>query len=121
LNRNPTLSGSWPTTLGYGDLGSYGQEVIRTPRLDQMAEEGLRFTQFYSGHTVCAPARSSLMTGMHTGHTRIRGNHSALTSDRVPLEPEDLTVAEVLQNAGYKTGLIGKWGLGEPGTQVFPI
>lgn len=106
--------------LGYGDLGSYGQELIRTPRLDQMAQEGLRFTQFYAGHTVCAPTRSSLMTGRHTGHTRVRGNFSAATGDRVPLEPGDTTVAEILQNAGYKTGLIGKWGLGEPETTGIP-
>lgn len=106
--------------LGYGDLGAYGQEVIRTPRLDQMANEGLRFTQFYAGHTVCAPTRSSLMTGLHTGHTRVRGNFSAATGDRVPLEPQDTTVAEVLQSAGYKTGLIGKWGLGEPETTGIP-
>jgi arylsulfatase A len=106
--------------LGYGDLGSYGQETIQTPRLDQMAAEGLRFTQFYSGHTVCAPARSSLMTGRHTGTTRVRGNFSTATGDRVPLEPGDTTAAEILKQAGYKTGLIGKWGLGEPGTTGLP-
>ena len=106
--------------LGYGDLGSYGQEQIQTPRLDQMASEGLRFTQFYSGHTVCAPARSSLMTGQHTGQTRVRGNFSSVTSDRVPLEPEDFTVGELLQQAGYTTALIGKWGLGEPNTTGLP-
>jgi len=106
--------------LGYGDLGSYGQKDIRTPRLDQMAKEGLRFTQFYSGHTVCAPARSSLMTGQHTGRTRVRGNQSAATGDRVPLEPDDITVAELLQQADYTTALIGKWGLGEPGTTGIP-
>lgn len=94
--------------LGYGDLGAYGQETIQTPRLDQMAAEGLQFTQFYSGHTVCAPARSSLMTGQHTGHTCVRGNFSVKTEGRVPLQPEDTTVAEVSQQAGYTTGLIGK-------------
>lgn len=106
--------------LGYGDLGSYGQQDIKTPRLDQMSEEGVRFTQFYSGHTVCAPSRSSLMTGMHTGRTRVRGNFSVSTGDRIPLEPQDTTVGEVLQDAGYTTGLIGKWGLGEPGTTGIP-
>ncbi|MEX2404684.1 MAG: arylsulfatase [Balneolales bacterium] len=106
--------------LGYGDLGSYGQQDIKTPRLDQMSKEGLRFTQFYSGHTVCAPSRSSLMSGMHTGRTRIRGNFSVESGERVPLEPQDTTVAEVLQRAGYTTGLVGKWGLGEPETLGIP-
>lgn len=106
--------------LGYGDLGAYGQTVLHTPRLDQMAAEGLRFTQFYSGHTVCAPARSTLITGQHTGQTRIRGNFSKQTGERVPLEAQDTTVAEVLQQAGYTTGLVGKWGLGEPETNGTP-
>jgi arylsulfatase A-like enzyme len=106
--------------LGYGDLGAYGQEQIQTPRLDQMASEGLRFTQFYSGHTVCAPARSSLMTGQHTGKTRVRGNFSSVTNNRIPLEPDDITVAEILRQAGFKTALIGKWGLGEPQTTGLP-
>lgn len=100
--------------LGYGDLGCYGQKKIKTPNLDRMAAEGLRFTQCYSGSTVCAPSRCSLMTGLHTGHCRIRGN--AL----VPLENEDITVAEVLKQAGYVTGLSGKWGLGEPDTPGVP-
>jgi arylsulfatase A-like enzyme len=100
--------------LGYGDLGCYGQEKIQTPNLDRMAAEGMRFTQCYSGSTVCAPSRCCLMTGMHTGHARIRGNSN------VPLEPEDKTVAEVLKAAGYSTGLIGKWGLGEPETTGIP-
>jgi arylsulfatase A-like enzyme len=100
--------------LGYGDLGCYGQQTIRTPRLDRMASEGVRFTQAYAGTTVCAPSRCSLMTGMHTGHARIRGN------DRYPLKPEDQTVAEVLRAAGYHTALIGKWGLGDPGTTGAP-
>lgn len=100
--------------LGYGDLGCYGQKVIQTPHLDRMAAEGLRFTDAYAGSTVCAPSRSALMTGLHTGHTRIRGN------DRVPLQPEDVTVAEVLKGAGYDTALIGKWGLGNEDTTGTP-
>ncbi|MBN2505377.1 MAG: arylsulfatase [Verrucomicrobia bacterium] len=100
--------------LGYGDLGCYGQKRIRTPHLDRMAAEGMRFTQAYAGSTVCAPSRSVLMTGQHTGHTRIRGNA------RHPLLPEDVTVAEVLKRRGYRTGLIGKWGLGEAGTTGIP-
>jgi arylsulfatase A len=101
--------------LGYGQLGCYGQQKIRTPCLDRMASEGLRFTQFYSGQTVCAPSRSVLMTGYHTGHTsvRINGGGSALL-------PEDVTVAEVLKKAGYATGIFGKWGLGDEGSDGVP-
>lgn len=100
--------------LGYGDLGCYGQKQIQTPNIDRMAKEGLRFTQCYAGSTVCAPSRCVLMTGLHTGHCRIRGN--AL----VPLLPEDVTVAEVFKSVGYATGLCGKWGLGEPGSTGVP-
>jgi arylsulfatase A-like enzyme len=100
--------------LGYGDLGCYGQTKIRTPNLDRMAAEGLRFTRFYAGSTVCAPSRCALMTGRHTGHCTIRGN------DTVPLGPEDRTVTEVLKNAGYATALVGKWGLGEAGSSGTP-
>lgn len=100
--------------LGYGDLGCYGQKYIKTPHLDQMAAEGMRFTDFYSGSTVCAPSRCTLMTGYHTGHSRVRGNSI------VPLLPEDVTVAELLKAAGYATGIFGKWGLGEPGTTGVP-
>ena len=100
--------------LGYGDLGCYGQRKIQTPHLDQMAAEGLRFTQFYAGSTVCAPSRCVLMTGLNTGHGHIRGNA------RVPLRPQDVTVAKVLKDAGYATGLIGKWGLGESDTTGVP-
>ncbi len=100
--------------LGYGDLGCYGQKMIQTPHLDRVAAEGMRFTDFYAGSTVCAPSRCCLMTGFHTGHARVRGNA------RVPLLPEDVTVAEVLQEAGYATGIIGKWGLGEPESTGIP-
>jgi arylsulfatase A-like enzyme len=104
--------------LGYGDLGSYAQAVIQTPHLDRMARGGLRFTQAYAGSTVCAPSRSVLMTGRHTGHTTVRGNSGR--SGRFPLRDEDVTVAEVLKAAGYVTGMTGKWGLGEPGTTGVP-
>lgn len=100
--------------LGYGDLGCYGQKQIQTPRLDRMAAEGMRFTQAYSGSTVCAPSRCVLMTAKHTGHARVRGN------ERVPLEPDDFTVGEQLHLAGYHTAIIGKWGLGEPDTTGIP-
>ncbi len=100
--------------LGYGDLGAYGQKRIATPNLDRMAAQGTRFTQVYAGSTVCAPSRSVLMTGLHTGHTRIRGN------GRVALQPGDVTVAEVLKTKGYRTGLVGKWGLGHEDTTGAP-
>lgn len=101
--------------LGYGDLGCYGQKVITTPHLDRMAEQGLRFTQFYAGATVCAPSRSVLMTGKHHGHTRVRGNAGAANPAAQALQADDTTVAKVLQSAGYRTALIGKWGLGDVG------
>ncbi|MFK7849840.1 MAG: arylsulfatase [Akkermansiaceae bacterium] len=114
--------------LGYGDLGCYGQKTIQTPRLDQMAAEGLRFTQCYAGSPVCAPSRSVLMTGQHTGHTTVRGNMAKVggvkglggAKGRLPLMAEDVTVAEVLKRVGYVTGMTGKWGLGEPGTTGEP-
>ena len=99
--------------LGYGDLGCFGQSVIQTPRLDQMAAEGMRFTQFYAGNTVCAPSRSVLMTGQHMGHTHVRGNAGGNDMLIQSLRDEDITVAEVLKSAGYTNALIGKWGLGE--------
>ena len=98
--------------LGYGELGSYGQKAIQTPALDRMAAEGMRFTQFYAGNTVCAPSRSVLMTGQHMGHTRVRGNAGANNQAAQTLRTGDVTVAHVLQRAGYATGLVGKWGLG---------
>ncbi len=99
--------------LGYGDLGAYGQQVTQTPRLDRMAAEGLRFTQFYAGSTVCAPSRCVLMTGKHLGHARVRGNAGSTNMIAQSLRDEDVTVAELMKSAGYTTGLIGKWGLGE--------
>ncbi|MBX3747368.1 MAG: arylsulfatase [Verrucomicrobiae bacterium] len=101
--------------LGYGELGCYGQELIRTPRLDRMAAEGIRFTQFYAGATVCAPSRSVLMTGQHHGRTRVRGNAGRDNPEAQALRAEDVTVAAALRQAGYATALIGKWGLGDVG------
>ena len=100
--------------LGYGDLGCYGQTKIKTPNLDKLAAEGMRFTDFYAGSTVCAPSRCALMTGLHTGHAWIRGNGNQA------LRPGDTTVAELLKQAGYHTGLIGKWGLGNENTTGVP-
>ncbi len=96
--------------LGYGDLSSYGQAHFRTPSLDALAAAGIRFTQYYAGSTVCAPSRTALMTGLHTGHAWIRGN------GEFPLRDEDVTVAMALHDAGYRTAIVGKWGLGKPGT-----
>jgi uncharacterized sulfatase len=100
--------------LGYGDLGCYGQKEIETPNLDRLAAEGVKFTQFYTGAPVCAPARNTLMTGEHLGHALIRANA------KLDLRPEDKTVAQVLHPAGYTSALIGKWGLGKEGGQGAP-
>lgn len=113
--------------MGYGDAGCYGQTQIQTPHIDQLAAEGMRFRQCYTGAPVCAPSRSVLMTGLHTGHTRVRGNFGKTgvvglggRPGRVPLRAEDVTVAEILQDAGYATAMVGKWGLGEPNTTGLP-
>ncbi|MBI3417366.1 MAG: arylsulfatase [Verrucomicrobia bacterium] len=104
--RKPNVVFILADDLGYGDLGCYGQKKIKTPNLDRLAAEGIRFTQCYAGSTVCAPSRCSLMTGRHTGHAWIRGNGTQA------LRSNDVTVAEVLRQAGYRTGAFGKWGLG---------
>ena len=109
--------------LGYGDLGSYGQKHIATPSLDRMAAEGMRFTQYYSGSTVCAPSRCSLLTGKHTGHSMIRDNQrveGAGGFGGMPLGPSEVTVAEVLKEAGYDTAVIGKWDLAGPDASGIP-
>lgn len=110
--------------LGYGDLGCYGQKEILTPCIDQLARDGMRFTQCYAGSTVCAPTRCVLMTGKHTGHCTVRGNSARVAGEQnhvlVPLRPEDITVAEVLKQAGYTGGVCGKWGLGERDTEGIP-
>ena len=112
--RKPNIILIVADDLGYGDLGSYGQLRIKTPNLDRLAAEGMRFTDFYAGSTVCAPSRCALMTGLHTGHALIRGNA------KVALRPEDLTVAKLLKRADYHTGLVGKWGLGNEDTSGVP-
>ncbi len=107
--------------LGYGDLGCYGQVKFSTPNLDRLAGEGIRFTHHYSGSTVCAPSRSALMTGLHTGHTPIRGNEEVIPEGQLPLPDSSVTIAEMLQGAGYVTGAFGKWGLGFPGSVGDPL
>ncbi|WP_298365825.1 arylsulfatase [uncultured Lutibacter sp.] len=102
--------------MGYGELGSYGQKIIKTPFLDSIASQGLRFTDFYAGTSVCSPSRAVLMTGKHTGHLSIRGNKGKLPNkwDRIPLKKSEITIGEMLQKAGYQTAMIGKWHLGVP-------
>lgn len=107
--------------LGYGDLGIYGQQKFSTPHLDQLARDGMRFTRHYSGSTVCAPSRSVLMTGLHTGHTPIRGNQEVKPEGQWPLADSLHTLAEGLKDAGYITGAFGKWGLGFPGSEGDPL
>jgi len=122
--------------LGYGELGCYGQKRIETPNIDQLAKEGMMFTQHYSGSAVCAPSRSVLLTGKHTGHTDIRNNSGwasrgdvwnifAMLKDstlegNLPLLDDTKTIGNYLQEAGYKTGMSGKWGLGAPHTNSIP-
>ncbi|MEM6840736.1 MAG: arylsulfatase [Bacteroidota bacterium] len=106
--------------LGYGDLGCYGQSEIQTPNIDKLAAQGIKFTQFYAGSTVCAPSRAVLMTGQHTGQTHVRGNAGG-NIDRQSLRAEDVTLAEVLKDVGYQTALVGKWGLGEVNQEGHPL
>lgn len=107
--------------LGYADLSCYGQEKFQTPEIDRLAAAGLRFTQHYSGSTVCAPSRCSLLTGLHPGHAQIRGNKPVQPIGQFPLEADTLTVASLLQDHGYATGAFGKWGLGYPGSSGDPL
>src|SRR3954464_10702812 len=114
--------------LGYGELGCYGQQIIRTPHIDEPAQPGMRFTQFYAGSPVCAPSRGTLMTGKHTGHAAIRNNvqpkgfakirdeYVWKTPGHHHLPADEVTIAEHLKKQGYATAAIGKWGLGMPGT-----
>jgi arylsulfatase A-like enzyme len=113
--RRPNIVLILADDLGYGDLGCYGQTRIQTPNLDKLAAQGIRFTSCYAGSSVCSPARAALMLGQHTGHLNIRGNVRPTT-----LLPNETTVAQVLQDSGYRTGLIGKWGLADAGQPGVP-
>lgn len=106
--------------LGYGDLSVYGQKKFNTPNIDHLAAQGMLFTQHYSGSTVCAPSRSALMTGMHTGHTVVRGNKEIRPEGQYPIPDETYTMAEMFKKAGYVTGAFGKWGLGFPRSEGDP-
>lgn len=105
--------------LGYGDLGCYGQQLIRTPHIDSLSRAGMRFTDFYAGCSVSAPSRASLMTGFHTGHTHIRGNKEIHPEGQAPMTERE-TLATLLKARGYRTGIFGKWGLGYPGSGAEP-
>ncbi len=124
--RKPNIVLIVADDLGYGDLGSYGQKLIQTPHLDRLAAEGLRFTDFYAGSPVCAPSRCTLMTGKHPGHAYVRDNWEAGgwkehdAEGQLPLLPGTETLGRILQDAGYKTACIGKWGLGGPDSTGAP-
>lgn len=125
---SPVLSQNAPNVilvladdLGYGELGSYGQEHIETPNLDRLAAEGMRFTQHYCGAPVCAPSRYVLMTGKNSGHATIRNNLKVQTEGQTPIPSGELTLGELLNDAGYATGVFGKWGLGFPGSEGDPL
>ncbi|SDM61236.1 Arylsulfatase A [Daejeonella rubra] len=127
VKSKPNIIYIYADDLGYGELGSYGQTKIKTPHLDQMAKEGMRFTQHYSGAPVCAPSRSILMTGKHSGHSYIRGNYElggfadSLEGGQMPLHEGAYTVARMLKERGYSTALVGKWGMGVTGTTGSPL
>lgn len=122
----PNIIYIYADDLGYGELGCYGQQKIKTPNLDRMAKEGMRFTQHYTGAPVCAPARCMLMTGKHSGHSYIHGNYElgefadSLEGGQMPLPEGTFTVAKLMKQAGYRTALIGKWGLGMANTTGNP-
>lgn len=118
--RKPNLIFILADDLGYAELGCYGQKKIRTPNLDRLASEGMRFTQFYSGNAVCAPSRCCLMTGKHPGHAYIRNNKAVPPEGQEPMPASEITIAELLKAQGYATACIGKWGLGPPGSESDP-
>ena len=111
-SKKPNIIFIFADDLGYGDIGCYGQKKIETPNIDQLASQGLKFTNFYSGSTVCAPSRASLMTGLHTGHTPVRGNKGFEPEGQAPLPDSVVTIAALLQQNGYATCAFGKWGMG---------
>lgn len=119
--RQPNVIYILADDLGYGDVSAYGQSKFQTPNIDALAQDGMLFTQHYSGSTVCAPARCSLMTGLHTGHTPVRGNAEVQPEGQAPMPADTYTVAHHLQVAGYTTGAFGKWGLGFPGSVSDPL
>ncbi|MGK6350356.1 arylsulfatase [Parapedobacter sp. DT-150] len=119
-SKKPNIIFILADDLGYGDVGFNGQERIKTPNLDRLAREGMVFSQFYAGTTVCAPSRSSLISGQHTGHTFIRGNKGVEPEGQYPIPDSLFTLAEALKAQGYTTGAFGKWGLGPVGSEGDP-
>jgi len=119
-NTQPNVIYILADDLGYGDLSCYGQQKFKTPNIDELASRGMMFTQHYSGSTVCAPSRSVLLTGLHTGHTPVRGNSEVKPEGQAAMPADTYTVAQHFKNAGYKTGCFGKWGLGYPGSVSEP-
>jgi arylsulfatase A-like enzyme len=119
--RKPNIIFILSDDVAQGDLGCYGQRLIKTPNLDRMAAEGVRYTQAYCGTSVCAPSRASLMTGLHSGHCPIRANREVQPEGQMPLPAGTLTVAKVLKDAGYATACIGKWGMGMFDTTGSPL
>ena len=116
-NPLPNIIYIYADDMGVGDVGCYGQQYIKTPNIDRMAEEGILFTQHYTGAPICAPARCCLLTGKHSGNAYVRMNYeipdrSAFKTGQLPIPDETVTIAEVLKRSGYTTGVIGKWGLG---------
>ena len=106
--------------MGYGDLGCYGQAYIKTPHIDRMAKEGIQFMQHYAGCPVSAPSRCSIQTGLHSGHSQIRGNAEIMPEGQKGMGTDTYTIARLMKNAGYTTGLFGKWGLGAPDSESVP-
>jgi arylsulfatase A len=120
-DRKPNIVFILADDLGYGDLGCFGQKKIRTPNLDRLASEGMRFTQHCSGNAVCAPSRCVLLTGRHPGHAWIRNNQEVQPEGQPPIPADTVTVAKLLKTQGYSTAAIGKWGLGFPGSEGDPL
>ena len=119
--RKPNVVFVLADDLGYRELGCFGQELIATPNLDRLAQQGMRLTQHYSGNAVCAPSRCVLMTGKHPGHADIRSNKGTPPEGQEPMPSGEVTLAELMQEQGYVTGAFGKWGLGGPGSAGEPL
>lgn len=119
--RKPNIVFILADDLGYAELGCYGQKRIKTPNIDRMSREGVRFTNCYSGSPVCAPSRCVLLTGKHTGHAFVRDNHEIEPEGQLPLPDGIVTLPKLLKECGYSTALIGKWGLGYPGSSGEPL